>query len=71
MEDIDVYRSSKLFYLYKCNMIENVRINTFSPIVCGNAFYRSDVKVTMMCVEWRQNVRQSNCPMMREGSIET
>ena len=35
-----------LFYLYKCNRIENVIINTFSPIVCGNAFYRSEVKVT-------------------------
>ena len=58
----------KLFYLYKCHRIENAIINTFSPIVVETRFYRSDVKVTMTCVKWRQNVRQFPCGFLRAGN---
>ena len=29
---------------------------------------RSDVKVTMTCVKWRQNVRQFPCGLLRAGN---
>ena len=32
----------KLFYLYKCNRIENAIINTFSPIVVETRFKGED-----------------------------
>ena len=45
----------KLFYAYKSSRVENVLI-TLIPTADENTFSRADIKVTMTCVKWCQNI---------------